>query len=773
MNGISSAALLLSLVAQPGDVFELRGLVRYQGQQHTTSGYFDDVGAMANAAIERSGKDDGIYFTLNPVHPGLLSRAPKNKVRRAGNGDTTSDKDVRVRRSILIDVDPVRPAGISSTDTEHDAAIALANRIADELAAAGWPAPIRADSGNGGHLIYAVDLPVDDGGLVKRVLAALSRRYTTSELKIDEKVFNASRISKIYGTLTRKGENTDERPHRYSAILHAPAKLDVVARETLEAFAPESPGLREVREKTRSSYAGRVAFDLERWIGEHLPDAREKSWNEGRLWLLKECPFNAQHDRSEAYVSQSHAGVIAAGCKHDSCFSTWRELRLRFEPDAYTKSNGNGHRVSDREPPHEVLYKDANYQAELDAFADRDREPAINANAPPATDTAKRPIAWRRAPDLVDEIWSRKDDPWVGLTLGGDELCRVRAGGMVVVIGGSGSGKSSLVSNLLLEHARSIGPAIALSIELPADELAARIAGIRCDASWEDVLRGQIRREFLVDALAMPRLFVLERKSATIENLGPCIDAAKKEYPGQPILVAVDYAQLISSKEREVRLRVTDAFQRIDDVLREQRVVGIAVSQMGRAGAKLARDGERIGVDASDLGAESAAIERFATATFTIGLKGEPRQDGSQNVELSLGKGRMSGGDAVFPMSYWGRSGLWRVAGEAKQAATVREERDVAKENDKNRSIENQLVGTAQRATEPQSRDVLQASVHLGNKTAKSAAIVRLIASGELVEVARKGARSRYWQVWTPDRVNATPGIKLVRDMNTEADDES
>jgi hypothetical protein len=46
------------------------------------------------AAAARSGKDDGVYVTINPVNPALLARAPKNKVRRAGSGDTTSDRDV-------------------------------------------------------------------------------------------------------------------------------------------------------------------------------------------------------------------------------------------------------------------------------------------------------------------------------------------------------------------------------------------------------------------------------------------------------------------------------------------------------------------------------------------------------------------------------------------------------------------------------------------------------------------------------------------------------
>lgn len=222
LASLDDARRFFSLIARPGDVFELRGLVKVNGQQHVTSGFFDDVEALARAAIERSGKDDGCYVTINPVKPELLFRAPKNKVRRAGGGETTSDKDVAWRRHMLVDVDPIRPAGISSSDAEHAAAIEQAKRIRDHLAAQGWPQPILGDSGNGAHLLYPIDMPVDDGGLVQQVLAALHRRFSTDALKIDEKVFNPARISKVYGTLTRKGVDAPERPHRLARILEAP-----------------------------------------------------------------------------------------------------------------------------------------------------------------------------------------------------------------------------------------------------------------------------------------------------------------------------------------------------------------------------------------------------------------------------------------------------------------------------------------------------------------------------------------------------------------------
>ena len=88
---------------------------------------------------------------------------------------TTSDKDVLSRRWLPIDIDPVRPSGISSTKSEHAAAHARAQDIQEWLSDQGWPTPLYADSGNGAHLLYRIDLPndTDSAALVQRCLQAL------------------------------------------------------------------------------------------------------------------------------------------------------------------------------------------------------------------------------------------------------------------------------------------------------------------------------------------------------------------------------------------------------------------------------------------------------------------------------------------------------------------------------------------------------------------------------------------------------------------------
>src|SRR5690606_18531656 len=89
---------------------------------------------------------------------------------------TTADGDILRRRWFPVDIDPVRPSGVSSTDAEHQASLVKAAEIAAYLGRErGWPAPVLADSGNGAHLIYRTNLPNDDASrdLVKRCLEVL------------------------------------------------------------------------------------------------------------------------------------------------------------------------------------------------------------------------------------------------------------------------------------------------------------------------------------------------------------------------------------------------------------------------------------------------------------------------------------------------------------------------------------------------------------------------------------------------------------------------
>jgi hypothetical protein len=195
----------LAVLFEQEDVVELR--IPKTERDGVMSGYFNDREKLPRAAADCNGSAN-VYATLNPVRPDLLARAANRIQRRARV--TTSDKDIVRRRWLPIDCDPARPADISSTDEEHEAALERARDIRMMLAEEGWPAPILADSGNGAHLLYPIDLPNDAAAtaLVAGVLEGLAKRFDDTRVKIDPTMSNAARIIKVYGTVASKGDNT-------------------------------------------------------------------------------------------------------------------------------------------------------------------------------------------------------------------------------------------------------------------------------------------------------------------------------------------------------------------------------------------------------------------------------------------------------------------------------------------------------------------------------------------------------------------------------------
>lgn len=200
-----------------GDVFEVRLI--HSSRKRIDAGYFDDPAHAATAICALQEHYQGIYFTPNPVTPDIAARA-YNRINPWAQY-TTLDADITERRWLLIDVDPDRPAGISSTDAQLDNSFKVARRIANMLELEGWPRPIVSASGNGCHLEYSfkeanTEFVRDE---VQKFLKILNARFAGEGCSIDTTVFNAARIWRIPGTWARKGDSVPSRPHRKACIL--------------------------------------------------------------------------------------------------------------------------------------------------------------------------------------------------------------------------------------------------------------------------------------------------------------------------------------------------------------------------------------------------------------------------------------------------------------------------------------------------------------------------------------------------------------------------
>lgn len=359
----------LHLLFRPGSVFEVRAPnCRSNGaRRYTTSGYFTfdaiSEAARAIADLDASGAAPGIYVTINPVQPELLGRA---HCRLAAVGATTTDQQIVGRALILIDIDPVRPSGLSATDKEVASALAVTDSVAEYLRAKGWPDAARVMSGNGYHLFYAVDLPANDGGLVEQVLASLAQRFDTEQVHIDRSVANASRIAKVPGTMARKGddfrgaEGVAARPHRRACLMNAPGTLVAVARELLESVAADLPPKPATLSPAKSPKPKRSASGEgdRREIFDHTPDGvaayltrhginiKATKVREGVTYLcLDRCPVVAGCDStsdSDIAVSVAPSGLIAYCNKHNSGTGLrWGDVRQALEPGCRDRAEGD------------------------------------------------------------------------------------------------------------------------------------------------------------------------------------------------------------------------------------------------------------------------------------------------------------------------------------------------------------------------------------------------------------------------------------------------
>lgn len=333
---MSSILETIKLLHPPGEVIEIRMPKTGYNKKSVYAGYYDDFTKVELALVKYNGKVPGIYINLNPIDPDLLARAA-NRIDETGI-PTASDKDITNRRWLYFDIDPIRPAGISSTDQQHEAAIVKANYIKEYLIKMGWPAPVICDSGNGASLLFRIDIEntATITELIQNCVLALDFLFTDDKTEIDLTVFNPSRIIKLYGTIAKKGDNTPERPHRKSKILEIPSDITIVTQDqmlNLVAMLPKEP------EEPKGKSHGGPGLDIEAWMKQfEISYSNTKCWNGKTVFSLEECPFDSNHKAPDSSIILHKSGAVSFHCFHNTCAGhTWQELRAMKEPDRKTK----------------------------------------------------------------------------------------------------------------------------------------------------------------------------------------------------------------------------------------------------------------------------------------------------------------------------------------------------------------------------------------------------------------------------------------------------
>ena len=398
--------------------------IRVLGRGKPLSGYFTDVEkALDNA--QKNEKYGGLYAPINKINPACYSRAQRDKIMESTKS-TTSDGDIERRRWIMIDLDPDRPSDTNASDDEKALADIKMHEVAKFLKREGFPTPVVADSGNGYHLYYRVDLPntKEIAELVQTFLKALEALFSDEYVKVDTSVFNASRIAKIIGTMSNKGSNTKTRPQRMSSFVHVPSDILVTPCELIEKVAAILP----VQEApSRSNNWSTEHFDLDGFIERHgIKVIRRSRFAGGEKLILEQCPFDPNH--KDAAILHLDNGALSYKCFHNSCQRYgWKDFWLHYDPQAY-----------DRQAYDAFRYK-RNY------YSRHDPQPAD-----PVKEDARGKI-WLEMSDIeyvdvaaIPKIPTEIDK--LDYEIGGG-LC---LGDVTIISGQSGAGKTSLLNKLIL-----------------------------------------------------------------------------------------------------------------------------------------------------------------------------------------------------------------------------------------------------------------------------------------------------------------------------------
>jgi P4 family phage/plasmid primase-like protien len=293
------------------------------------AGYFTTEAAALQAVESEPSQYKGAYFSLNPIKlpEGIPLNPPSLRTVRA----TASEEDIERRISLLVDVDPPRPAGTNATEAEKQGAREQAERVMEWLTSQGWPQPLVGDSGDGIHLIYRVELPNDAEAtaLIKGFLNRLHQLFPM----VDRGNFDPSRICKLYGSWARKGPHSDERPHRRSAILNAGSDIVVTAQQ-IQALVP-APAAAVVATMHVKANDVKLAALLG-FLDHYGVGLRAQSREVSGGWHVEiECPWINEHsDASKRDTVASFIAGIGFGfrCLHSHCCDRhWRDFRKEVE----------------------------------------------------------------------------------------------------------------------------------------------------------------------------------------------------------------------------------------------------------------------------------------------------------------------------------------------------------------------------------------------------------------------------------------------------------
>lgn len=358
----------------------------------------DHLNEMSQEIVNWDGHAEGIYSTINDIDPKYLQIKANELMLKPGDGKGTQNNGVISFNTLFIDIDVEKPQKAAATKEQVDALLPVQEHIKTVLDKI-CPYYAKGMSGNGYNFyIPLVSHEVTDEVNEQRqeILNRINQYYQPEYgqiLKIDSNVFNSGRITRLSGTMNKKGR---EDLHRECAV-YVPKKIhrynwnevyeqlcDVYPEVVTEQKQSKNKSKETNKEQTNGGNNKQSSKDLTdqiKWLDEQL---KEKATvidgpnnSKHRLydteWII-ECPFDSSHDNVKIYTGSTGHGWH---CFHNSCSNyKWKDVRDKLgiekghkkslQLSGYTESKlGNiGHLPTDTnnyKHPSQVLQAQTNF----------------------------------------------------------------------------------------------------------------------------------------------------------------------------------------------------------------------------------------------------------------------------------------------------------------------------------------------------------------------------------------------------------------------------
>jgi replicative DNA helicase len=207
--------------------------------------------------------------------------------------------------------------------------------------------------------------------------------------------------------------------------------------------------------------------------------------------------------------------------------------------------------------------------------------------------------------------------------------------GAHALISGTGVGKSALSLQTALGAARAHVPVAYVGLELEELQIAARVIGDEIGTRWSDLYLGRAgaaalsaARQATASLEALP--FYCEFGNARgwpISRLATLCESMRRNHPQGPMLVALDYLQLIGDesdplqRKPETRDRISAASMAARDVARRFDVAVLLISSAARTHyGLLASDGKDAGLGSLRVPGKFAPVRTIMRPNVLVGL---------------------------------------------------------------------------------------------------------------------------------------------------------